>query len=189
MDAITERLVEQIGARLDMPSVDPDSKHDANRLLRAIAVDLDQVLSKHGYEDFLLEYLKTEVRRNVDDPNQLPDDVDARSDPLCTCSYRFCGLKQGELPVDVHAADSIDRGIREFKADHRGNPIVLEEARSAWREKRAHVRQCLGDINALMANKIRAADTGIDVTEYGAEWDEFLPPTGEDSQAAEAAGD
>jgi len=95
--------------------------------LDAVQADLDLVTrGREGYEDFLLTFIAREEDRygadTVDDTHH--DSV--RDVPLCTCDDLGCELKHGRLPLAVRDADDLGRGIREFKQEHNGDPLVLD---------------------------------------------------------------
>jgi len=125
-------------------------KEWATDQLDAIQADLDLVTrGREGYEDFLLTFIAQENERYSADSLDHTHHDTLRDEPLCTCNDLGCELKHGQLPLAVRDADDIGRGIREFKQEHSGDPLVLDYggdprgARQAWSAKRARVWRVL----------------------------------------------
>jgi len=154
--------------------IDDELKEWATDQLDAVQADLDLVTrGREGYEDFLLTFIAQENERHVADS---PDDThhdSVRDEPLCTCDDLGCELKRGELPLAVRDADDIGHGIREFKQEHTGDPLVLDYdgdppgARQAWSAKRSRVWRVLRRLDTYFTQE----QEGVPDLEPGVEKD------------------
>jgi hypothetical protein len=108
------------------------------------------VRGDEGYEEFLLEHVQGELRLLRADPEDLPDDVEPREKPVCTCGDVGCDLKRGRLPKRVRDADDLQRGIEQFRREHPGDPLVLTTGREAWSDLRGRVYRVLRFVLAWM---------------------------------------
>jgi hypothetical protein len=140
----------RIQNRFASTSIDDDLKRWAAEQLDAVQTDLDLVTrGRLGYEDFLLTFIGREEDRYTADTVDDTHHDSVREQPLCTCDDLGCELKRGQLPLAVRDAEDLGRGIREFKQEHNGDPLVLDHdgdpggARQAWSDKRARVWRVL----------------------------------------------
>lgn len=146
-----ETTADRVYRRFHNPNIEQEVKEWANEQLREIQLGLDQVLQfDEGFEDHLLAFIKTEIDRyHVDDVQGSPYES-ARKRPICTCEDLGCKLKNGRLPHAVVTADSMQQGIKAFKHEHRGTPLVLLDGAEAWSEKRAEVWSVLRHIETYL---------------------------------------
>lgn len=149
-------------------TIAPETKEYANHRLRDLRPQLLEVTRADAYEDHLLTTLQAErdkfqlYRRT--DPDERPQALeespyeDLREKPVCTCSGKLahqCPIKRGRLPREVRTASDLDAGIREFKAAHGGNPVVLVDAQRDWGDRVGEVEYKLREIlSVLSADRI-----------------------------------
>lgn len=146
-----DSLMENVTAKLQAPSTEPELKFDARDRLKEVRSDARLISSENGYENFLLEYVQKEYQKFTDDKRE-------RSDPLCTCSNSQCDLKVGRVPLDVRNADSVSQGIRMFEQTHTGRPVVLHDARREWARKVDRVEEELMTISVHLTHGIPFED-------------------------------
>ena len=163
-------LVNQVEIQLRRSSsqVSLETKRYATQRLAEITPQLEQVSRENAYQDFLLDHLQAEVEKYqlyVEFRDSSEDDVAAfldgefydelREDPVCTCDGPHghrCPLKRRKLPWEVRNAEDIDDGIREFKANHAGRPLVLVTAQQEFAELVGSVEQDLRNLVAVITS-------------------------------------
>ena len=116
--------------------MDHEVEDTINRIQSSIQTDLDRIREDDAFRDFLLEYIDEQYHAYKD--NEM-----GRETPLCTCPSPSCELKDGKIPSTLDLAKSLSRGFSEFRQDHRGKPVILDEARQQWRETKRHVKDQL----------------------------------------------
>lgn len=145
-----------------------ETKQYANRRLTEITPRIERVQRENAYQDFLLDYIQAEAEKfqlfvefrksDVDDKEEFLDGRyydDFREDPVCLCDGKMghsCPLKTKRLPWEVRDADNIDDGIREFKGNHSGQPVVLLDAQREFAKLVASVEQDLRDLLSVLAS-------------------------------------
>lgn len=159
-------LLEQVNKQFRKPSTSYQTKQYANWRIQEIRADFDKATRDNADTDFLLSYIQAECekfklsRKDGDKEKTLEESYydEVRENPVCTCDNKLshqCPLKRGILPREVRKADSIDDGIRKFRANHNGNPIVLQDAQAEWAELVGRVETELRDIlSALSSDEI-----------------------------------
>lgn len=164
---------ELVYRNFDNPAIEPAVKEWALDQLQEYQRKIDYVIhGDTGYEDFLLTYVQREVDRYDVDADDLPDGVEPREKPLCTCADVGCHLKRGQLPQRIRSAQRLEQGLLRSRQEHPGEPVVLSDALDEWSEMH-------GEVFGLIRNVV------IYMTE-----DREEPPTaGGEGQAAEADGD
>ncbi|MFW5911652.1 MAG: hypothetical protein ACOCQV_02830 [Halolamina sp.] len=182
-----EALLEKVELKFRRSSshVSYDTKQYANRRLTEIAPSIQEITRENAYQHFLLDEIQaaqerfkhyTEFRESdVKDVDEFLDGRyydTVREEPVCTCRGKRshnCPLKRGRLPIEVRQADSIDDGIREFKAAHNGRPLVLLDAQRAFSERVASVEADLRDLLAVLSTDEipRDAPEGRDIDTAG----------------------
>lgn len=154
-DSEISSLSRDITREFRRKGTDLETKQWASRQIRAIGTDMELLNKPEGYRDFLLDYINRELTRwrasSPEDLEETPYD-EPRSDRLCTCRKEECPIQQGRIPREIRTASSFYRGVREFKQKHRGDPIVLADAREKWAEKRNHVKSRLRLVLSALAN-------------------------------------
>jgi len=156
MDDKFKTQMETAAAMLEQSHYDPELKVAASEALKEVYSDHRDVSTQEGREDAMLRYLQREAERfRADDETLNTLDADEpRTKPLCTCSDSGCALKDGRLPVLVETAETLQKGIREFRRRHRGNPVVLDDADAMLTEKEARVGQMYEFIIISLSNDI-----------------------------------
>ena len=144
-----ESLFDSIDETLDGQSTDPEVKEFVNRKLRDNRGLIELVTREGGYQDFLLSYIQSE-REKFNARLEHPSG-ETREKPLCTCEWD-CEMKRGDEPTEFRTHDSLDAGIRAFKRNHDGRPLVLDEAREAWGEQVGEVETLLRRLVTAMSN-------------------------------------
>jgi hypothetical protein len=157
----TERQFRRASSQVSLAT-----KQYANRRLTEITPQIERVGRENAYQDFLLDHIQQEKEQfqlhrefrdaDIEDEaeflsNRYQDAL--REKPVCTCSGKFahnCPLKQGRLPIEVRQASDIDDGIREFKASHSGQPLVLLDAQREFAALIADVEADLRDLIAVL---------------------------------------
>lgn len=113
-----------------------------------------ELVDGEGAQLHMLEYISQEARRHVADASDLPSEFDKRRDkPMCTCSVGVCPPRNGRLPVEVREAPSTMVGVRRFKHQHTGEPIVLLEARRDYLDALTDLYDRLGVAKVALANE------------------------------------
>ncbi len=156
METLFKQREERVAAKIEQPSVDPGLKLGASEALREIRGDLNDVITQDGREAFVLRYLQQEAERFRADEETL-DALEAdepRTRPLCTCRDSGCALKEGRLPVIVQEASTLQQGIRRFRHEHMGDPVVLDDAEGELDSKIERVMQTYDHIMISLSNKI-----------------------------------
>lgn len=154
-----QRIHERIIYHFSLPEsvVSSDAKEQARETLRESAAFRKVSLQPDGYEQFLLEYIQRELRSFHDGP---------RESDICGCDDPECPLKDERIPRAVRQADRIDTGIRDFRNQHGGEPIVLTEAQEQWRRTVQEVQDTL--LSALQTlTSSKQAQTGADTPAAG----------------------
>ncbi|QCW05235.1 hypothetical protein [Natrinema pallidum] len=172
MDQIFQQRSDRIADKLEKESIPVEIKLEASDRLREIRSDQRHVLTQEGRETFVLQYLKGEADRFKADDETLAD-LDAetpRSRPLCTCPDSGCALKDGRLPAAFAEDKSLQRNIREFRHNHLGDPIVLNDAEEKLDEKVERVMSVYDIVLIALSNKcsvseVEATHTGDDADE------------------------
>lgn len=187
-----EGLVDQVERQFRRASsnVSYATKAYANRRLTEITPDLQRITRANAYQDFLLDQLQAEKekfqlykrfqRSDADSIEAFLEDEyydELRQRPVCTCDGKHahkCPLKRGKLPFEVRNADDIDDGIREFKAEHNGRPLVLVDAQDKFATHVANVEADLRDLIAVLATDelppdAQEATAGDQATEQAAD--------------------
>jgi len=156
MDELFKQREQRVATKIEQPSVDPGLKLDASEALREVRGDLNDVITQDDREAFVLRHLQREAERfEADDETLAALDADEpRTRPLCTCRDSGCALKEGRLPVVVREASSLQEGIRRFRHEHTGDPVVLDDADSKLDDKKARVMQTYDHIMISLSNKI-----------------------------------
>lgn len=157
MDVIFKQRAETVAQKLEQPSLDAGLKLQASERLREIRSDQRAVLTQDGRETFVLQYLQREATRyQADDATlaTLEDADEPRTRPLCTCPDSGCALKEGRLPVVVQDAESLQRGIREFRHTHIGEPVVLDDAAAELDSKVEHVMAVYDIVLIALSNRM-----------------------------------
>lgn len=154
MDREIEYLSREISRQFRRPGASMETKEWANEQLREISADFETVRRPDGYQDFLLDVILRErerFRATEDELEDLPYSS-IRAELLCSCRNSECPLKEGEIPREIREAASFERGLRRFKQSHRGDPIVLREARSDWNERVSRVKTTLRRVLSALSN-------------------------------------
>lgn len=163
-------LINQVEIQLRRASsqVSLETKRYATSRLAEITPQLERVSRENAYQDYLLDHLQAEGEKfqlytefrdsNYDEQEQFLDDQfydELRENPVCTCDGPHghrCPLKRRKLPWEVRNADSIDDGIREFKANHAGRPLVLLDAQEEFAGLVGEVEQDLRNLVAAITS-------------------------------------
>jgi hypothetical protein len=141
-------------------SLDHEVEEYVNHLHDTVQEDLDMFRERGAYRRFLLSYID-EAYRNFRDPDS------GRERPLCNCPSPSCDLKDGKIPSKMELSDTLRGGFVEFRQEHRGQPIILDEARGAWREKKKNVKSTLRTMIAIMRRN--SLPEHVDVEELDAQ--------------------
>lgn len=186
MDKIFQQRAETVSQKLEQPSLDASLKLQASDKLREIRSDQRHVLTQDGRETFVLQYLKRESERFKADDETLEtlEADEPRNKPLCTCPDSGCALKDGRLPVVVKNAASLQRGIREFRHSHIGEPVVLDDAEAALDEKVENVMSVYDIVLISLSNRIPVAEVERMRDEGGDESDEATDADGDTTEAS-----
>lgn len=188
MDKIFQQRAETVSQKLEQPSLDASLKLQASEKLREIRSDQRHVLTQDGRETFVLQYLKREADRFKADADTLEtlEADEPRNRPLCTCPDSGCALKDGRLPVVVQNAATLQRGIREFRHSHIGEPVVLDDAEAALDDKVEHVMSVYDIVLISLSNRIPVAEVEQMRDEDGDEGGEndAIESDGEEADAA-----
>lgn len=183
MDLI-EKLARDVTERLSSSSVSPEAKASANRALEEISEDIELLLQPDGQEDYILRHLHRErARFQADTVEDLPSYIDAdetREETLCTCRNSDCDIKKARIPIAVQKADSLQKGIRQFRQEHAGHPEALDAGDREYRGTRARVHQRLRLVYSALGS-----DVTVEELQRPAEPTE----ADGDQQAGEAHGD
>lgn len=118
-------------------SLDPEVQLALDRKYQKADRDARLVLEADGY----LEYASTFISREKtkldayrgDDKHDHPYDG-TRERPLCTCSDRFCTIKEGKLPGWVRTASNPAEATRQLMHQHNGDPLVLQDLKRSYDE-------------------------------------------------------
>lgn len=169
---VTETIddtAERVYRRFFNPEIEPSVKEWAAGELEKIQRELDYVCNGDmGYENYLLMAVQQAVDRYDVDGEELPDGVEPREAPLCTCADVGCHLKRGQLPGRIRNADSIERGVQLFKQEHTGEPRVLEDALDEWAAMRGEVFATLRYVSAHMTQEAEEPPTADETDEEAA---------------------
>jgi len=136
-------------------------------MLREIETQVLRVIGERAHQDYILTHIKREKTKlqQPTDSRKNPYNKD-RERPLCTCGLE-CAIQSADEPAEFKEIDDLDEAIRAFKRSHPGHPIVLDEAREAYYEEVAEVRDILRElVLALMHDEI--PDYGNSVAELRA---------------------
>jgi len=137
-----EELLTEINTERIRPHP-PELKRWADRMLREYETKLQRVLGENAHQDYLLTHIKREKTKLQVPANSPQNPYDEERDtPLCTCGLE-CAIQSAEEPVEFRRNDDLDTAVRAFKRSHPGHPIVLDEARDAYYEDVAEVRDVL----------------------------------------------
>lgn len=156
MDDKFKAQMERTAAMLEKAHYDPELKDAASEALQEVYEDHRDVSTQEGREDAMLRYLQREAERFKADAETLAtlDADEPRTRALCTCSDSGCALKDGRLPVLVETAETLQKGIREFRRQHRGNPVVLDDADKKLTEKEARIQRVYDTIIISLSNEV-----------------------------------
>lgn len=102
--------------------LDGDVEAWVNDQLADVRADAHALEGDRAFEHYVINYVAREFSRIQDHE---------REEPLCSCRNR-CPVKEGKIPAAVRMADSLDDGIRRYKQQHVGKPVVLIEAYQAF---------------------------------------------------------
>jgi hypothetical protein len=157
--SLIDKLAKDVNERLASGGASPETKQSVMRELESVLADIELMLEgDEGFEDVLLEHLQRERERyKADTPDDLPDWIDddtVRRETLCTCRNSDCDIKKGKIPVAVRKADTMRKGIREFKQNHSGYPEALDAAAERYFERRGAVHQRLRLCNAALGSDV-----------------------------------
>lgn len=162
-----------------------ETKLYANKRLTEITADIQKVTRENAYQDYLLDELQAEKEKfqlfvefrqsDVDDEGEFlagryHDEL--RERPVCTCGGKFghrCPLKRGRLPREVRTAQNVDDGIREFKASHGGQPLVLLDAQEEFAAFVGEVEQDLRELLAVITTDEIPSDASVPSAELEAQ--------------------
>lgn len=158
-------LLDDIRRLIRDANVDGDVKRSAIADLQELDPQIDRVTNDDRYRDFLLQELQASRERyqiycaeNTDERLEASPYDEVRTEPVCTCSGRYaprCPLKRGELPREIRTADTLAEGIREFRMNHNGNPLVLTSAQQRWSEEVAEVQTELRKLVSRLSGSLR----------------------------------
>ncbi len=143
------------------------TKYWANRKLTEITPRLRSVTRENAYEDYLLDAVQAEAEKfrhyvEFQDADASRDEFldsihydELRERPVCTCTGQHahkCPVKLGKLPREVRVAEDIDDGLREFRANHNGRPLVLMDAQDQFAAKVADVERELRSLLSVLTS-------------------------------------
>ncbi|QZP37079.1 hypothetical protein [Halobaculum magnesiiphilum] len=184
-----EGLLDKVETKFERASsnISLETKQYANRRLTEITPDLQRISRPNAYQDFLLDQIQAEKekfqlakrfdRSDAESKAEfLADEYyeELREDPVCTCDGKHahkCVLKRGKLPIEVRNADNIDEGIREFRAEHNGRPLVLVDAQDEF-------AAFVGEVEAELRELIAVLTTD-EIPDDAASTDADTQPTGQ----------
>lgn len=141
------QLTQRMNREFEKPSVSAASKRAVQHYVREMQDDYQLTRRRDGYEEYLLQY----VSRQQD-----AFETGDRGEPVCTCHNPECPLKRRRLPRTVRRADDVDSGIRAYRNDHRGDPVVLAEAQRAWGRAAGRVEATLQHCLTVLTNDLYA---------------------------------
>lgn len=127
------RLEKDVMNALERGVADEDKRDEALAILDGVEEIAARLSRDEPFQRYLQERLREERHdyRNGD-----------REEPLCTCSYPRCDLKQGRLPGLVAQASSTQAGIDEFQSRHPQAEVLLD-IRESWTDEISEYRQAL----------------------------------------------
>lgn len=158
-----DSLQEEVLLKLRRPTISYETKQYVNHRLREERSIFERITRENAYEDFLLTHVQAEREKYLlykrdgeveENLSESPYDA-VRENPVCTCDGKRahqCPLKQGHLPREVRKADNLNDGIREFRAAHTGNPIVLQDAQESWADLIGEAEHILRDLLAILTS-------------------------------------
>lgn len=118
-------------------SLDPEVQLALDREYQKADKHERLVLTDDGYQEFASTFISKEKTKldayRADDPTNHPYEG-KRERPLCTCSDRFCTIKDGKLPRRVRTADDPVEATRRFMHNHPGDPLVLQDLKREYDE-------------------------------------------------------
>ncbi|PCR88696.1 hypothetical protein [Natrinema ejinorense] len=118
-------------------SLDPEVQLALDREYQQADQHARLVLTDDGYQEFASTFVSSAKTKldayRAGDPTSHPYDG-TREQPLCTCSDRFCTIKDGRLPRRVRAADDPVEATRQFMHTHSGDPLVLQDLKREYDE-------------------------------------------------------
>jgi len=130
-----DTLSKEVHRKKQKPSLDDDVVEHVSRELERIDPDLSLLRRENGEQTFILSRISEAAQAYPDD----------RDTPVCTCNSPICPLKNGELPGPVLVADDIDESFQVWRMRHQGDPVIIDEARREFAEKRTEVKSALND--------------------------------------------
>lgn len=154
-----ENLKRQVAAQFDDSDVPQNIKTACREYLAPVQTDLLSMDAEGERVRFIHEYIEREYELAQADSHDDhtydgdEDHVELRDDPLCTCRDPNCYLKQGRVPLLIQLADTFDDGMQQFRQEHPGSPLVLDEAQKADTNRRVRVFNALLTVNIAMSNK------------------------------------
>lgn len=159
MDVMEDKM-KTVQHRLQQPSIEPSLKVETSQLLRVVREPMRYVLEDDGEIDFILWYLTHEADRfhATEDDMENIDADEPRSRDLCTCRDSGCALKDGCVPVVVEEAETLSTGIRKFRQQHTGDPLVLNDAQDALDDLRQLVMEVFDLATISLSNKIEPSE-------------------------------
>ena len=143
MDREINELSQEVRSLKHNTALSYEVEEYVNRLQSEVQSDLDRLKEPNAFRDFLLQYVDEQYR-------DYRDDEKARQEPLCTCPSPSCDLKDGRIPATLNLSNSLSQGFVRFRQEHRGQPIVLDEARDAWRQKKKRIKDNLRHMILVM---------------------------------------
>lgn len=118
-------------------SLDPEVQLALDRLYQRADADARLVLEPEGFLEFASSFISREKTRldayRAGEPRAHPYEG-TRERPLCTCSDRYCPIKDGRLPNWVRSAADSEEATRQLMHEHSGDPLVIQDMRRSYDE-------------------------------------------------------
>ncbi|WP_096391469.1 hypothetical protein [Halopenitus persicus] len=141
-------LNDQVTELLARPDIPRDVKTWANDELDEVQPLMDRILRPDAFEQYLVEY----VRRQ--------SESDDRDEPACKCRNSSCSLLRGNIPPVIRMHDDARKGIAAHRRGHGGEPVVLREAESSFREMMREVVTTLRRVITALSSHERIEREG-----------------------------
>ncbi|EMA45232.1 hypothetical protein [Halobiforma nitratireducens] len=125
-------------------STPPEIRVALDELYREADEHARTVLSDEGFLDFLAAYISREHTKLQAERDGKPEHYpyeETRTRPLCTCSDRYCELKEGRVARQIREADDPLEALRRFDHDHNGEPLVLHDAKEEYARRYGEIEQ------------------------------------------------